>query len=231
MGKFITIKAKDGHELGAYRADPSGTPKGGLVIIQEIFGIDPHIQETADHYAKQGYVAIAPALFDRIEKGLILGYDPDSFAKARVARGKLTWDGILADCDAARLAVKSAGKVGIVGYCFGGSVAWRAATNLPFDAASSYYGGEVHAFKDEKPKCPVEFHFGEIDQAIPLDKVEEIRKAHPGAQFHIHKGAGHAFTNNHRAAGYNAEATKSAEAQSAAFFEKHLAAAAGKAAR
>ena len=130
--------AVDGFELGAYRADPAGKPKGGVVIIQEIFGVNKHIKEVCDGYAKDGYVAIAPALFYRVERDLELGYVPEDQEKGKATRGQLDWDNSLNDSQAAAEAIRGdAGKVGIIGYCLGGSVAWIAATRGNFDASVS----------------------------------------------------------------------------------------------
>jgi carboxymethylenebutenolidase len=137
MGQTAKLTAADGFQLDAYRADPAGAPKGAVVIIQEIFGVNPHIKEVCDGYAADGYVAIAPALFDRVEKGMELGYDPESQESGKSTRGKLNWDDSLADAQAAADAVRDAGKVAIIGYCFGGSVAWLGATRGNYDAAVS----------------------------------------------------------------------------------------------
>ena len=164
MGSMVQLTAKDGHKLGAYRADPSGAPRGAIVVIQEIFGVNHHIKALVDGFAKDGYVAIAPALFDRVSPGIEIGYTPEDQETGRNTRQKLNWDQVLADTQAARDAVANVGKVGIVGYCFGGSVAWLAATRLNgFAASVAYYGGNVADFAEEKPKVPVMFHFGAED--------------------------------------------------------------------
>ncbi|HYB57753.1 MAG TPA: dienelactone hydrolase family protein, partial [Alphaproteobacteria bacterium] len=155
MGKALTLTASDGHKLSAYRADPAGKPKGGLVVIQEIFGVNSHIREVCDGFAKDGYAALAPALFDRAQRGVDLGYTAPEIEAGRALRGKIGWDAVLKDVAAAIKAVSDAGKVGIVGYCWGGSVAWRAATQLSgLSGAVGYYGGQIAEFKDEKPKVP-----------------------------------------------------------------------------
>lgn len=223
MGQNITLKASDGFELSAYRADPDGAPKGGLVLIQEIFGVNSHIRNVCDRFAKQGYVVVAPAMFDRAGKGIELGYEADDRQKGIECRQKLNDDMIMADVNAARDYLKSqnVGKIGIIGFCFGGSVTWMGAVGGGFDAASSFYGGQVIQTKDAQPKCPVQFHFGETDQSIPLTDVEEIKKAHPDLPAYVYAGAGHGFVCDDRGS-YNAEATKLAFQRTDEFFSKNI---------
>ncbi len=222
MGQKIKLKAKDDFELGAYRADPAGTPKGGVVVIQEIFGVNHHIRNLCDQYAKEGYVCIAPQMFDRAERDAELGYGEEDRGKGVALRQKLNWDGILADVAAARDALKSAGKVGIIGYCFGGSVVWKACCDLDgFAAGVSFYGGQVFEFKDQKPKCPVQLHFGELDQSIAMDKVEAVKAAHPNLPTFVYAGAGHGFTCDERGS-FHEEAAKTAKARALEFLGSHL---------
>lgn len=198
MGETLTLKAADGHAFGAYLAKPAGKPRAGLVVVQEIFGVNSHIRAVTDGFARDGYLAIAPALFDRVERDVELGYDPASIASGREVRGKVSWDEALKDIAAAIAHVRSAGKVGCVGYCWGGSLAWLVATRLDVSAAVGYYGGQVYDFRNETPRCPVILHFGERDHGIPLEKVEAVKKAHPEVPVHIYK-AGHGFSCDHRA--------------------------------
>lgn len=193
MGSTIQLTASDGHEFAAYRADPDATPKGALVVIQEIFGVNAHIRSVCDGFAAEGYVAVAPALFDRIERGVELGYDEADRERGRAIRGQIDWDDALKDVAAAADAVRAAGRAGVVGYCYGGSVAWLAATRLDFDAAVSYYGANVAEFADEKPNCPVIMHIGDQDASIPADKIEVIKAAQPDIPVYIYEGAGHGF--------------------------------------
>lgn len=193
MGSTIQLTASDGHEFAAYRADPDATPKGALVVIQEIFGVNAHIRSVCDGFAAEGYVAVAPALFDRIERGVELGYDEADRERGRAIRGQIDWDDVLKDVAAAADAVRAAGRTGVVGYCYGGSVAWLAATRLDFDAAVSYYGANVAEFADEKPNCPVIMHIGDQDASIPADKIEVIKAAQPDIPVYIYEGAGHGF--------------------------------------
>lgn len=198
MSETLTLKAADGHAFSAYLAKPAGKPRAGLVVVQEIFGVNSHIRAVTDGFAQDGYLAIAPALFDRVERGVELGYDPASIASGREVRGKVSWDEALKDIAAAIAHVKSAGKVGCVGYCWGGSLAWLVATRLDVSAAVGYYGGQVYDFRNETPRCPVILHFGERDHGIPLEKVEAVKKAHPEVPVHLYN-AGHGFSCDHRA--------------------------------
>ena len=221
MGQTITLAAKDGHKLGAYRADPSGTPRGAIVIVQEIFGVNRHMRHVTDDFAKQGYVALSPALFDRVENGIELGYDPKSIEAGRDIRAKVPLDGTLADLQAAIDAVKSAGKVGIVGYCWGGGLAFLAATRLSGVAAAvGYYGGLVAAHAQEKPRVPVMLHFGDSDQSIPMSDVEKVREARPDVTTYVYK-AGHGFSCDERGS-YNAEASKLALERTLKFFRENI---------
>ena len=221
MGNTIRLTAGDGHQLDAYQADPEGPPKGAIVIIQEIFGVNSHIRSVCDGYAADGYVAIAPALFDRVERGIELGYVEPDMSRGRETRGKLSWDGVLADVSAAADAVKSVGKVAVVGYCYGGSVAWLAATRLDFAAVVSYYGGNVAEFADEQAKCPVILHIGDQDKAIDAGKIETIKDAQPDIPVYIYQGAGHGFNCEQRGS-YDEEATKVARGRTLEFLAEHI---------
>jgi carboxymethylenebutenolidase len=221
MGTTIALTAADGHSLAAYRAEPTGKAKAGLVVIQEIFGVNQHMRRVADGFAAAGYLCIAPALFDRTQRGVDLGYDKDAIAAGREIRGKVTWDQVMLDCAAAERAAAAAGKVGAVGYCWGGSVAWLCATRLKVAAAVGYYGGQIVPFAQEKPNCPVQLHFGERDQGIPLTDVEKIRRAQPGIEINIYP-ADHGFNCDERAS-YHAESARIARARTLAFFAGHLA--------
>lgn len=195
MGQQISLTASDGHNLGAYIGEPSGTPKGGLVVIQEIFGVNSHVRTLVDEFAAEGYLAIAPALFDRVEAGMELGYTETDFAAARETRGKLNDEGILADVDAAAKHVASAGKVGLIGYCFGGYVAWISGCNLDSLAASvaCYGGGVAGRAANDTPKMPIQMHFGDKDHAIPMGDVQSIRDAHPDVPTFIYDDSAHGF--------------------------------------
>jgi carboxymethylenebutenolidase len=213
--------AADGHTLGIYRAEPAGRPRGGLVVVQEIFGVNSHIRAVCDDYAGQGYVAVAPALFDRVERRVELGYAGDDVTRGRAVREKVTLDQALADVEAAAKEVAGAGKIGVVGYCWGGTVAWVAATrSRTFAAAVSYYGGGVPDLADEQPNCPVQLHFGEQDHAIPLEGVDRLKAAHPELPVYVYP-AGHGFNCDQRAS-YHAESARLARERTLAFLRSHV---------
>ncbi len=221
MGKMIELTAADGHKLGAYRADPAGKPRGALVVIQEIFGVNSHIKQVADGYAADGYLAIAPALFDRVQKNVDLGYSPEDIAKGREIRGKVSNDMALKDTETAIKAAAGAGKVGIVGYCWGGLVTWLAAAKLPgLSAAVPYYGGGILDNADLQPKVPLMAHFGDKDQHIPVAGVEQLAEKHKQHQIFIYS-ADHGFNCDQRGS-YNAPAAQQARARTLEFLRKHL---------
>jgi carboxymethylenebutenolidase len=221
MGTPLELAAADGHRFAAYRADPPGKPRGGLVVVQEIFGVNSHIRSMADGFAADGYVAIAPALFDRVERGLDIGYSQPEIERGRALMQKMSMDDALKDVAAAMKAIASSGKIGIVGYCWGGTVAWVSAAKLDGLACSSpYYGGGILANKDLKPRCPVLFHFGETDHAIPIDEVQALKTARPELAFHIYP-AGHGFNCDQRGS-YHAESAKRARERTLAFFRQYI---------
>ena len=221
MGKMIELTASDGQKLAAYRADPAGKPRGGIVVIQEIFGVNSHIKQVADGFAADGYVAIAPAMFDRVQKNVDLGYTPDDIAKGREIRGKITNDMAVKDAEAGVKAALSAGKVGIVGYCWGGLVAWLAAAKVPgLSAAVPYYGGGILDNADLKAKVPLMGHFGDKDQHIPVEGVKKLAEKHKEHQIFIY-AADHGFNCDHRGS-YNAPAAKQARSRTLEFFRKHV---------
>jgi carboxymethylenebutenolidase len=223
MGETLTLTAEDGHKFAAYRAQPSGAPRGGLVVVQEIFGVNQHIRKVADGFAADGYVAIAPALFDRVERGYETGYAAQDIERGRATRGKLSTDQAMMDVKATVKELQKAGlKVGVVGYCFGGTIAWLAATRIDGVAAAvGYYGGGVADAADEKPKAPVMLHFGETDASIPKEAYEKVMKAHPNVPTFIYPGAGHGFVCDERGS-YQAEAAKLARERTIEFFRKHI---------
>ncbi|NQV85247.1 MAG: dienelactone hydrolase family protein [Rhodospirillales bacterium] len=218
MGETIQLTAADGHKLDAYRAAPEGEAKGAIVVIQEIFGVNGHIRDVADGFAADGYLAIAPALFDRFETGVDLGYEADDIAIGREfkAKGNANLDTVMADVTAAYEAVKSAGKVGITGYCWGAVVVWAAACRLNFDAAACYYGAGIIDLVKETPKCQTILHFGRDDASIPMDEVDAISKAHPDLDVHLYD-AGHGF-NCDRRGSYHEESMKAARLRTMALF-------------
>ncbi len=223
MGQDIRLTASDGHELGAYEAAPKGKPKGGIVVVQEIFGVNSHIRSVCDRYAANGYLAVAPAIFDRVERNVQVGYTPDDIARGRELRGKSDTDAAIRDIAAAAGEASKAGKVGIVGYCWGGQLVYVAACRLgdKLTAGSGYYGGNTKAFLDEKPAVPLMLHFGTADASIPKEEVELIGKTYPKIKIHTYEGADHGFNCDQRKQ-YNPQAAKLAEERTLAFFAKAL---------
>jgi len=226
MGQFSELKAADGAAIPAYVAQPAGTPKGGIVVIQEIFGVNSHIRSVADGYAKDGYLAVAPATFHRVKPGVDLGYTQEDMGEGtalKAATEALPSPGVMQDIQAAIDYAARAGKVGIVGYCYGGLLTWRAACKLTgLSAAVPYYGGGVTTPDEIKrqPKVPVLAHFGTKDKHISLESVEAFRKAHPEVEVQIYE-ADHGFNCDQRGS-YNADAAKLARERTLAFFAKHV---------
>jgi len=221
MGKMIQLTASDGHKLSAYRAEPAGKPKGGLIVAMEIFGVNSHIRGVADGYAADGYLVIAPALFDRSQPGYETGYSQEEVQRGIGIIQKLTLDNAMKDVSAAMGNIVSAGKVGIVGYCWGGTVSWKAACNVNgLACAVPYYGGGIPGLIGEKPKCPVLFHWGESDQSIPLTKAQEFAAAHKD-RTHYFYAAGHGFNCDQRGS-YDAQSAALARSRTLAFLDKHL---------
>jgi carboxymethylenebutenolidase len=223
MSENVTLQAADGHKLGAYVARPAVTPIAGLVVIQEIFGVNRHIRSIADGFAKDGFLAVAPALFDRVEKNVELTYEGTDIQKGVALMQKLDIDTALADVDAAlSFARRETGKkAGVIGYCFGGLLAWLSAARLHPDVAVGYYAGRIGNFAAETPGAPVQLHFGKLDTHIPPEQVEKVRTAHPGVEIHWYDGAGHGFNCDMRAS-YNADASAQARVRALAFLKKHL---------
>lgn len=194
MPETIKLTASDGHTFDAYRADPDGAPLGGVIVIQEIFGVNVHIRDLVERWAAVGYTAIAPALYDRWEPGFETGYEPADIERGRAHKTTANehLDGVMEDVDAARAAIADVGRIGAVGYCWGGFVTYLAACRLDIQAASGYYGGGIPDVVGETPKCPTTLHFGDSDASIPLSDVEAVRSAQPGVGIHIYE-AGHGF--------------------------------------
>ncbi len=220
QGETIELTAADGHRLGAYLARPAGAPKAGLVVVQEIFGVNRHIRAVTEGFAADGYLAIAPALFDRRERGLELGYEAEDVARGRELKAATSWEEAAQDVAAAITAVTDAGPVGVIGYCWGGSIAWLAACRLPVAAAVGYYGGQIRELSGESPRCPVLLHFGEQDAAIPLEDVDEVRRLHVEVPIHLYP-AGHGFNCDLRGS-YHAESAALARERSLAFLAERL---------
>lgn len=222
MGQTVTLTASDGFKPGGYRADPASKPKGSIVVIQEIFGVNSHIRNICDRLAAEGYVALAPAIFDRIEPNFESGYTPEDVAVARKFIAAPDWPAMLRDTQAAIDAVKDIGPVGIIGFCLGGSIAYAAATKLSgLSAAVGYYGGAVVRFADDKPSVPTQLHFGEKDHGIPLTDVETIKAKRPDVEVFVYPGAQHGFGCDERAS-YDKASSDLAWQRSLAFFAAHL---------
>lgn len=229
MGSFTTLTAADGHELQAYVAVPEGPSIGGLVVIQEIFGVNGHIRSVADSYAKDGFYAIAPAIFDRVEKDVELKYEGEDMQKAVALMQKLDPKTVLMDVAAAfhEAETKSGKDVGVVGYCYGGFTSWLTATRgedyeMQPACAVGYYAGGIGKVADEEPSCPVLLHFGAADTHIGPDQIEAVRSAHPEVTIHIYEGAEHGFNCNVRSS-YNPEAAKLARERTLAFLKENIA--------
>lgn len=223
MNENVRLTASDGHELDAYLSRPVRAPVAGLVVIQEIFGVNHHIRSVADSYADDGFLALAPALFDRVERGVELGYEGADRERGIAIGRKMNLDDAAKDVAAALgYLQKSIGKkCGVIGYCLGGSVAWLAATRLNPSAAVGYYGGHIIRFVQEIPRCPVMLHFGTLDKHIPKEEIDKVQLAHPEVQIFGYN-ADHGFSCEARAS-YNAAAAKLARERSLEFLKKHLA--------
>jgi carboxymethylenebutenolidase len=222
MGETITLTTKDGIKIGAYRARPAGAPRGGMVVLQEIFGVNHHMRTVADRFAAAGYLAIAPALFDRVEPNIELGYQQPDVQSGAAIRSKTELPKTLLDIEAAIAAVKEGGKVGIVGYCWGGTLAYAAACRLSgLTAAVGYYGGGIAGMVSEKPQIPLILQFGDKDQSIPLADIEKIKAARPEVPVYVYPDAGHGFSCDERGS-FNAAAAELAAKRTMEFFSQHL---------
>ena len=220
MGTIVTLTAADGHQFSAYKAGPANA-RAGIVVIQEIFGVNHHIRAMADRLAAEGFLAIAPALFDRAERDVELGYTGDDVAAGRALRGRVPDIGAMLDVEAAAAALGGL-PAGIVGYCYGGTIAWWGATRTKaFKAASGWYGGGVAATATEVANCPVQLHFGEKDTGIPMLDVEKVRVAQPEATIYVYDGAQHGFGCDERAS-FSAPDAALAQSRTVEFFQKHL---------
>jgi carboxymethylenebutenolidase len=224
MGKRLTLAAGDGHGFAAYEATPKERVRGSLVVVQEIFGVNAHIRRVADGFAADGYKAIAPAIFDRAEREVELGYEGTDRDKGMALRKSIPYDAMLADIAASVEALKDSGKAGIVGYCLGGTLAWLAAAKVSgLAAAVGYYGGAIAANLSDLPRCPVLLHFGEEDTGIPMADVEKIRAAtDPGSvRVFTYPNAGHAFNRDGNKA-FHGESARLARERTIAFFREHV---------
>ncbi len=226
MGQTTELTSADGFKFPVYVAEPKGKAKGGLVVLQEIFGVNSHIRAVADGYAADGYFVVAPHTFHRVKAGVELGYKEDDMKDGmalKAAVEELPTPGVMPDIQAAINHAAQAGKVGIVGYCWGGLLTWRSACTLKgLSAAVPYYGGgmTVGADAERQPTVPVMVHFGDQDHWIPLDTVEAFKKAHPEVAVHVYN-ANHGFNCDQRGS-YNEAAAKLARERTLAFFAQHV---------
>ena len=217
---MIELVAADDHRFAAYLAEPQGTAKGGVVIVHEIFGLTDQMRRFADTLAASGYRCIVPAMFDRVEPGLVVDYA--DFKRGGQAAMSIEIPALLADLDAARRAVEVDGKAAVAGFCWGGTVAYMGACGQPFACAVSWYGGGIHGLVGRmQPKVPVMYHFGADDAFIPGSAIDEIRAADPDGMFYVYAAAGHGFCCDDRE-GFNAEAAERSLERSMAFLEAHL---------
>ena len=223
MGEMVQLRAKDGHELDAYVVQPGVPAKGGLVIVQEIHGVNAHIRAVADRYADDGFVVVAPALFDRIERGVELRGSGEDMERAMDLLKSFDIEKGVDDVAAAVQCERCFGnvkKIGVVGYCLGGTLAWLSAARLPIHAAVGYYGGRIAQYLGERPKVPVMLHFGEQDQHIPQSEIDAIAKAYPEVSIYTYP-AGHGF-NRDGSAGYSASCAMRARTRTLEFLREHL---------
>jgi carboxymethylenebutenolidase len=231
MGKTVELQAADGHTLSAYVAEPAGAPRGGIVVVQEIFGVNSHIRSVADGYAKDGYLAIAPAIFDRVQRGYETGYEQADVQKGMEFVGKLNFDDVLKDVAAAveyahaglgaDARSAKAASVGLVGFCYGGTLAWLAAAKVPgLAAVVGYYGGYIPNFIESTPQVPTLLHFGEHDQHPSPEGARKTLAAHPEVAGHFYD-AGHGFNCDQRGS-FNAAAATLARERTLEFFRTHV---------
>ncbi len=216
----MKLTAADGHQFGTFEAGNLNAPRG-LVVLQEIFGVNHHMRKVSERLAGYGYRVLCPALYDRVERGVELGYTPDGVERGKTIRAAISDEATLADLAACAEAF-SGKPVGVIGYCWGGSMAWLGATTTTgFKAAVGWYGGGIIATKDAKPNCPVQLHFGEKDDNIPLSDVQAIKAAQPEMDVFVYAGAKHGFGCDERPS-YSAKDAELAELRSMAFFAEHL---------
>jgi len=220
MARWETLMARDGHEFAAYLASAPGSARGAVVILQEIFGVNAHIRSVVEQYAAAGFLCIAPALFDRIGRNIELGYSPADVELARGYKLQSDLDKAMLDIAAAVNVVRHAGKVALIGYCWGGMLAWVGAARLPVHAAVGYYASRVWEQLERAPKCPSLWHFGERDAGIPLEQVERVRAAYPAGEYHLY-AADHGFNCAARAS-YDAVSAALAWQRTQEFLTAHI---------
>lgn len=219
---MIRLTARDGHSLDAYLARPAAGVRGALVIAQEMYGINAYLRSVCDFYAAHGYLAIAPALYDRKQPGLIYSYTKDDHDRAQQTYTAWDLDAALDDLDAGRDAVAQAGKVGLIGFCWGGSLAWLAACRRNYAGTVAYYGSLMPDFAGEAARCPVIAHVGDKDTSLPAARIARFRAAQPSVPVHLYPGAQHGFDNENRTERYHAEAHQLARERTLEFLARHV---------
>ncbi|SNS75678.1 carboxymethylenebutenolidase [Granulicella rosea] len=231
MGEFKQLTAADGHTFNAYQASPEGEPIGAILLLQEIFGVNAHIRSVADGYAKEGYLVLAPAMFDRIERNVDLSYEPEDMQKAFALYAplmQLTPDATLLDVAATYAELKKAGKgIAVIGFCWGGLMTWLTATRgetvqVQPSCCVGYYAGGIGNYATEEPSCPVMLHFGAEDTHIGSDQIEAVRAAHPEVEIYVYEGAGHAFNRDVHPASYSPAAAALAKERTLAFLKANI---------
>lgn len=221
MGTMIGLTSSDGHRFRAYRTQPTQAVRGAVVILQEIFGVNRHIRGVADRYAGEGYVAIAPALFDRVAPGYETGYSPEDIAAGRALMERIDQQSALADIATTVASAAGDGKVAVIGYCWGGTLAWRAAAHVGgLACAVAYYGGSIAKFAAERPACPMLLHFGEKDSTPSPADARAVVSAHPSVSAHFYD-AGHGFNCDERGSYHEPSATL-ARQRTLAFLSAHV---------
>jgi carboxymethylenebutenolidase len=213
--------ARDGHTFSAYLASPPARARGAAVVVQEIFGLTPHIRSVADSFAADGYLTIAPALFDRVRRDVVLGYGPKELEQAIGYRQQVPLTKALLDIAAAAAVVRHAGRIATIGFCWGGTLTWAAASTVPMAAAVCYYGSKMLQQSPKTPTCPTQLHFGEQDANIPASEVQQLREAYPAGEYYLYPAA-HAFANEERPDRYNAPSAALARSRTNAFLAQHV---------
>ncbi|MBT5048574.1 MAG: dienelactone hydrolase family protein [Rhodospirillaceae bacterium] len=222
MGTRIRLTASDGHEFGAYLAEPEGTPRGALIVGMEMYGVNGYLTGVCDAYAAEGYLAIAPALFERFEPDLTLPYDDVGSRKGKELSGLIDHSKTMLDVEAAASRMRPAGKVAIMGFCFGGTVTWLAACRCDLDAGIAYYGSNMCDYPEETARCPVICHVGDLDTAVPPADVAAFQEKHPDVYWYVYEGVQHGFDNQTRPVRYDADATTLAHERSLAFLRDKI---------
>ena len=219
---MIRLRARDGHGFDAYLARPSSRARGGIVIAQEMYGVNDYLRSVCDFYAAQGYIAIAPALYDRKQRGLTYTYSKTDHDRAQQTYTAWSLDDAVADLNAAHDAIADAGKIAIIGFCWGGSLAWLSACRSDYAGAVSYYGSMIPDLASERPRCPVIAHIGDKDTSLPAARVAIFRAAQPSVPVFIYEGAPHGFDNENRTERYHPAAHKLAREHTLEFLAKHV---------